>query len=250
MKSDQIVTGRKPVLEALHSSTRIEKIVILAGTQGEVMRSIRSRAKSRGVSVVELNREEFQEITRDGGAQGVAAIVAPRVLVSLESIIDAAARKNQPPFVLILDEIEDPHNLGALIRSAECAGAHGVIIPKHHAATVTSTVVKASAGATEHIAITEVTNIVNTIRELKDLGLWVIGLDGSAAKTFQHVDYTSPIAIVVGNEGRGIRRLVREHCDHLVRIPLFGSISSLNASVAGAIVMFAAAMERQRSTQG
>ncbi len=250
MKSDQIVAGRKPVLEALHARTRIEKIVLLSGTQGEAVRAIRSAAKTRGVRVVEVNREQFQEIAGGAGAQGVAALIAPRLLASLESITDAAARTNRPAFILILDEIEDPHNLGALIRSAECAGAHGVIIPKHHAATVTSTVVKTSAGATEHIPIAEVTNIVNTIKELKTLGLWVIGLDGNAGKTFQQVDYTTPIALVVGNEGRGIRRLVKEHCDHLVRIPLFGSISSLNASVAGAIVLFAAAMERQRTTQG
>jgi 23S rRNA (guanosine2251-2'-O)-methyltransferase len=246
MSSPTLITGRKPVFEALRSGTPIDKVLFLAGVQGRVISDIRSLAQAKGIEVSDLNRTEFRELASDATTQGVVAMIPARRFVDLDFLVTrtTATGKGQG-FLLILDEIEDPQNLGALIRTAECAGVHGVVIPKHHAATVTSTVVKASAGATEHMAIAEVTNIVNTIEELKEHGFWVVGLDGAAEKEYTTVDYTSPVALVVGNEGRGIRRLVREHCDHLVRIPLYGNIQSLNASVAGAIVMYAVAAQRR-----
>lgn len=244
----ETIVGRKPVIEALKAGTAIEKIVLLSGIQGTPIEEIRSLAKQQKVPIVETSRQQFREIANDQMTQGVVATLTTRhKYASVESILEIASRQQTKPLVLILDEIEDPHNLGALIRTAECAGAHGVIIPKHHSAPVNATVTKASAGATEHIAIAEVTNVVNTIDELKKENFWIVGLDEEGDKLFDAVDYTSPIAIVVGNEGKGIRRLVREHCDFLVRIPLHGKIQSLNASVAGALVMFEVVRQRMRN---
>jgi 23S rRNA (guanosine2251-2'-O)-methyltransferase len=174
------------------------------------------------------------------------AVVQTKKFVGLDDILDIPARRGEKGFLLILDGIEDPQNLGALVRTAECTGVHGIILPKHHAAPVTSTVVKASAGATEHVAMTEVTNITAALEELKKSGYWIVGLDGASDRLFTDVDYTPPVGLVIGNEGKGIRRLVREHCDHLVRIPLFGRIESLNASVAGALAMYEVTRNRRR----
>lgn len=241
----RIIAGRQPVLEALRAGTQIEKVALLMGVHGRVIDEIRSFAKQRGVPIVEAARQEFRELASDATTQGVVALVSSRQsYVPLEAILDGARNTNRSGFLLILDEIEDPHNLGALVRTAECAGVHGVILPKHHSASITSAVAKASAGAVEHMAITEVTNIVNTIEELKAQHFWIVGLDTGGEKLYTAVDYNTPVAIVVGNEGRGLRRLVKEHCDFLVRIPLHGKIASLNASVAGALVMFEVARQR------
>lgn len=243
----ETIVGRKPVIEALKAGTPIERVMLLAGIQGKPIEEIRTLAKQRNITTREVSRQQFREIANDQMTQGVVAVLQPRhVFVNMEDILVIAAQRSEQPFVLILDEIEDPHNLGALIRTAECAGVHGVVIPKHHSAPVNATVVKASAGATEHIAITEATNLVNVIQELKKEHFWIVGLDGKGDKEYAAVDYTTPIALVVGNEGKGIRRLVREHCDFLVRIPLHGKIESLNASVAGALVMFEVVKQRLR----
>jgi 23S rRNA (guanosine2251-2'-O)-methyltransferase len=241
----RIIAGRKPVLEALRAGTAIEKIVFLLGVQGKVMLDIKSLAAEKGVQVLEAGKQQFRELANDVTTQGVVAVVPTKKYVELEDILTAARDRNERAFVLILDEVEDPHNLGALVRTAECAGVHGVIIPKHHAASVTTSVVKSSAGATEHMPMAEVTNIAATLRHLKDEGFWIVGLDAAGDKLYTQADYTTPIAIVVGNEGRGIRRLVRENCDHLVKIPLYGKLESLNASVAGALVMYEVAKQRR-----
>lgn len=241
-----IIAGRKPVLEALKAGTKIEKIVFLAGVQGRVIDEIKAAATQSRVAVTEMPRQGFRELATDATTQGVVAVVPTRQFAGLESLLEIPAKRQEKGFLLILDEIEDPHNLGALVRTAVCAGVHGVILPRHHAATVTSAAVKASAGATEHMAIAEVTNIVHTIEELKREGYWIVGLDMMGDKTYTKVDYTTAIAIVVGNEGKGIRRLVREHCDHVVKIPLLGNMESLNASVAGALVMYESARQRNQ----
>ena len=234
------------MLEALKAGTQIEKVAFLAGVHGRVINDIRSLARQKGVEAQDVGRQEFRELASDATTQGVVALVASRrALMSLDEILEGSRQTGQKGFVLILDEIEDPHNLGALVRTAECAGVHGVILPKHHSAHLTETVTKASAGAVEHIAIAEVTNIVNTIEELKTHDFWIVGLDGDGDKEYTAVDYSSPVALIVGNEGKGIRRLVREHCDFLVRIPLHGKIASLNASVAGALVMYEVARRRR-----
>jgi 23S rRNA (guanosine2251-2'-O)-methyltransferase len=241
-----IVAGRKPVMEALKSGTKIEKIVLLAGIQGEIIRELRDLAAQLRVPVVQANKQQFRELATDRTTQGVVAVVPGRTFVALERILEIPGRRGEPGFLLILDEIEDPHNLGALVRTAECAGVHGVILPKHRSASVTSTVVKTSAGATEYVAMAEVTNIAVTLEGLKKEGYWIVGLDGTGEKLFTEVDYTTPVGLVIGNEGKGIRRLVRERCDHLVRIPLYGHIESLNASVAGALAMYEVARRRGR----
>lgn len=243
-----IITGRQPVLEALKAGTPIQKIVLLSGLQGRVIDDLRKLARDRNVRCEEVDRRVLGEIAPDAVTQGVVAIVPSRNLPSLEDLLAAVTRRQEPGFLLVCDEIEDPQNLGALVRTAECAGAHGIIVPRHHSAPISSTVVKASAGATEHLPIAEVTNITRALESLKEAGYWVVGLAGEGDRIYTEIDYTGPIAVVVGNEGRGIRRLVREQCDFLARIPLHGRIASLNASVAGALVLFEAA--RQRATPG
>ena len=235
-------------MEALRAGTNIEKIVFLLGVQGTVIEDIRHAAERNNVPVSQASRQEFRELASDATTQGVVAIVRQsKTFVSLDEIVGTAEAKKEKPLILILDSIEDPQNLGALVRTAECAGVHGVVIPKHHAASVTSAVVKASAGATEHVAMAEVTNIVSTMDELKGRGFWTAGVAVEGDTPFTGFDYTTAAAIVIGNEGKGIRRLVREHCDRLVRIPMYGSLGSLNASVAGALVMYEAARQRHRS---
>jgi 23S rRNA (guanosine2251-2'-O)-methyltransferase len=240
-----IIAGRKPVMEALKSGTRIEKIVFLVGVQGNVIRELRALADRHSVPVTQANKQEFRELAPDQTTQGVVALVQSRTFAPLDEILTLPSRRGEKGFVLILDGIEDPHNLGALIRTAECTGVHGVILPKHNSAPVTSTVVKASAGATEHVAMTEVTNITATLEELKKEGYWIVGLDGESDRLYTDVDYAVPVGLVIGSEGKGIRRLVRDHCDHLVRIPLYGRIESLNASVAGALAMYEVARRRR-----
>ncbi|HUI10275.1 MAG TPA: 23S rRNA (guanosine(2251)-2'-O)-methyltransferase RlmB, partial [Bacteroidota bacterium] len=226
-----IIAGRKPVMEALRAGTGIEKIVFLLGVQGTVIEEIRKTAERSKVPVTQANRQQFRELASDATTQGVVAVLhRGKSFVGIDEIIAAAAAKGEQPLVLILDGVEDPQNLGALVRSAECAGVHGVVLPKHHAATVTSAVVKASAGATEHMPMAEVTNVANTLDELKEKRFWTVGVAVEGETLYTAFDYTTPVAIVVGNEGKGIRRLVREHCDALVRIPMYGSLGSLNAS--------------------
>ena len=243
----ETIVGRKPVIEALKAGTAIEKIILLSGIHGQPIEEVRTLAKRNRVPLQEVTRQQFRDLANDQMTQGVVAIVPRRFQYStLDAIAQVAVQRNEKPFVLILDEIEDPHNLGALIRTAECAGVHGVILPKHHSAPVNSTVTKTSAGATEHIAIVEVTNIVNTIDAFKKEGFWIVALDESGDKLHDSADYTSPIALVVGNEGKGVRRLVKEHSDFIVRIPLLGKIESLNASVAGALVMYEVVRQRRK----
>jgi 23S rRNA (guanosine2251-2'-O)-methyltransferase len=230
-----IIAGRKPVMEALKSGTRIEKIVFLVGVQGNVIRELRALADRHSVPVTQANKQEFRELAPDQTTQGVVALVQSRTFAPLDEILTLPSRRGEKGFVLILDGIEDPHNLGALIRTAECTGVHGVILPKHNSAPITSTVVKASAGATEHVAMTEVTNITATLEELKKEGYWIVGLDGESDRLYTDVDYAVPVGLVIGSEGKGIRRLVRDHCDHLV----------LNASVAGALAMYEVARRRR-----
>jgi 23S rRNA (guanosine2251-2'-O)-methyltransferase len=245
---NRIIAGRQPVMEALRAGTEIERVVFLLGVHGKVIDDIKSLALKRRVQVDEVARQEFRDLVSDATTQGVVALVsAQRQYVALETLLRIPSERNQNGLLLILDEIEDPHNLGALVRTAECAGVHGVVIPKHHSASVTSAVAKASAGAVEHMAIAEITNIVNMIKELKKIGYWIVGLDVTGDRLYTEPDYTTATAIIVGSEGKGIRRLVKEHCDFLVKIPLHGRIASLNASVAGALVMYEAIKQRSTS---
>lgn len=240
-----IVAGRQPVMEALRGGRIIEKIVILAGVKGSSIEKIKQLAKKNRVPFVEVGKMKFRDLVSDTTTQGVVAIVGTKIYVEIEDILQVAEQRKEKPFVLILDEIEDPQNLGALIRTAECAGVQGVVIPKHHAATINQTVSKTSAGASEHLLAAKVTNIATTIDELKEKGIWVVGTDSDAEKLYTDIDYNGPIALVIGNEGKGVRQLVKEKCDFVVRIPLFGKIQSLNASVAGALLMYEAVRQRR-----
>ncbi len=243
---NNLIVGRKPVLEALKAGTLIERIVLLQGVRGDVISEITSLAERQKVPVGQASRQDFRELASDVTTQGIVAVVARRHSASVEDILARVAADHAKGFILVLDEIEDPHNLGALIRTAECAGVHGVIVPRHHSAPINAATIKAAAGATEHLPVAEVTNLSTTLDELKQAGYWVVGLDMDGDKAYANVDYRTPVIIVVGNEGKGIRRLVREHCDFVASIPLFGKVGSLNASVAGALVMYE--VVRQRTT--
>ena len=226
----------------------LETIFVLFGGHGGGLQEIRQLAKRRGVPVKEVDRKRFVQLCPDENAQGVVAVAGEKKYVDLNDLLRIAEEKGEKPFLLVLDEIEDPHNLGALIRTGECAGIHGVIIPRHHSVTFNETVAKTSAGASLHMPASRVTNLAATLDELRDRGIWVIGTDMLATRSYEDVDYRDPVAIVIGNEGKGIRRLVKEKCDFLVKIPLFGKIGSLNASVAGGLVLFEAARKRHKQT--
>ena len=241
-----MLTGRQPVLEALQSGSALEKIFIVFGSHGGAIQQIRRLAKQRGIPVGEVDKHRFKAMCDDEAAQGVAAQVGVKEYVEVEEILARAREQGEPPFVLVLDEIEDPHNLGALIRTAECAGVHGVVIPKHHSTTVNQTVVKTSAGAALHLPVARVTNIAQALESLKEQGCWIIGTEIGGDRHYDDVDFNGPIAIVVGSEGKGMRRLVKEKCDFLVTIPMYGKIGSLNASVAGGLVLYEAARKRRK----
>jgi 23S rRNA (guanosine2251-2'-O)-methyltransferase len=240
----RIITGRRPVVEALRAGTPLARIYFRKGVHGAAIEEIRSLAARREVPIGDLDPSEFAELGAEGVAQGVLARAAAPPSLSLEDLIAIPAARNEPGFLLVLDEIEDPHNLGALIRTAECAGVHGVVVPRHRSAPLSGAAVKTSAGATEHLPVVTVTNLVRALEDMKAAGYWVVGLDASAGRLYSTVDARQPVVLVVGSEGHGLRRLVREHCDYLVRIPLKGKISSLNASVAGALVLFEVARNR------
>jgi 23S rRNA (guanosine2251-2'-O)-methyltransferase len=233
-----VITGRKPVIEALNAGTAVERIYILRGTHGEPIDTIKRLARQRNILCSEADKHVIEKFSRDTNSQGVVAIVGTKEYIDVDEILSIATTKNEKAFILLFDEIEDPHNLGALIRTAVCLGAHGGIIPKHNAAPVNETVAKTSAGASAHFPIAKVTNIAATIEELKEKGIWIVGADADAQRNFTDVDYSMPVALVIGNEGKGIRRLVKEKCDFLVKIPMTGAFDSLNASVAGALIMY------------
>ena len=241
---DDQVEGRNSVLELLESEKDINKIFVTRGEKQGSINKIIGRAKGKGIVLVEVDKSKLDEMSQTGNHQGVIAIVPPFEYCEVEDILEEAKTRNEQPFILILDGIEDPHNLGAIIRTAETAGVHGVIIPKRRAASVNSTVNKVSAGAVEHIKIARVNNINDTMQFLKDSGLWIIGTDAKAENYYYEQDLTGPIALVIGSEGFGMNRLVSENCDILVKIPMNGKITSLNASVSAGIVTYEIVKQR------
>ncbi|MBP8975627.1 MAG: 23S rRNA (guanosine(2251)-2'-O)-methyltransferase RlmB [Bacteroidetes bacterium] len=247
-----LIVGRKPVLEALKSHLQVKKVIHLLNIQSKPLQEIFYYADERNIPIEAMNKKDFQSSVKGefDHSQGIAAIVEEFRYSELDDIFVRARDKKEKPFIVILDEIEDPHNLGALIRTAECAGAHGIILPKHHSAPITPVVMKTSAGAAAHLPIVEVTNIVNTIEELKKSNVWIVGTDVHAPTLYYNVDYTDSIAIVIGNEGRGVRRLVLEHCDFVVTIPMMGELDSLNASVAGGVLLFEVVRARYLKNRG
>ena len=232
------VEGRNAVLELLESGRDINKILVANGEKHGSIHKILAIAKERKIIVTEIERNKLNQIAQTPNNQGVIAIVPPYDYCEVEDILDEAKRKNEKPFILILDGIEDPHNLGSIIRTAETAGVHGIIIPKRRAASVNSTVSKVSAGAVEYMKIARVNNINETIRYLKEQDVWICGTDMDTNTIYTKQDYKMPIAIVIGSEGFGMSRLVKENCDFLVKIPMKGKITSLNASVSAGIIMY------------
>jgi len=241
--SDQI-EGRNSVLELLESDRDINKILIAKGEKHGSINKIITIAKQRKIIIAEVERQKLNAISETNNHQGVIAIVPPFNYSSVEDILNEAKEKNEDPFILILDGIEDPHNLGSIIRTAETAGVHGVIIPKRRAASVNATVSKSSAGAVEHVKIARVNNINETIKYLKEEGLWICGTDGDAKDYYYNQNLKGALAIVIGSEGFGMSRLVKENCDFLVKIPMKGKITSLNASVSAGIVIYEAVKQR------
>ncbi len=232
------VEGRNAVLELLESGRDINKILVANGEKHGSIHKILAIAKERKIIVTEMERNKLNQIAQTPNNQGVIAIVPPYDYCEVDDILEEAKRKNEMPFILILDGIEDPHNLGSIIRTAETAGVHGIIIPKRRAASVNSTVSKVSAGAVEYMKIARVNNINETIRYLKEQDVWICGTDMDTNTIYTKQDYKMPIAIVIGSEGFGMSRLVKENCDFLVKIPMKGKITSLNASVSAGIIMY------------
>ncbi len=242
----ELIWGRNPILETLRSKRRIKRILLAEGQRDTpVINTIVQEAEQRRVPVEVVPRSRLDQMSRGAIHQGCIALVEERHYATTDQILAHAAEKNEPPLLLILDAIQDVNNLGSLLRTAEAAGVHGVIIPQHRAAEVNATVVKTAAGATEHLLIAQETNLTRVIEYLKQQNIWVVGLAGEAQTVYTKADLTGPMALVVGNEGKGISRLVREHCDLLIKLPMRGSINSLNAAVAGSIALYEVLRQRE-----
>lgn len=236
--------GRNAVLEVLKSGRDIEKILIQKGNVEGTLRRIAAQAGEKGIVVQEVAKQKLEEISQTKNHQGVIAIVSEHEYSEIEDMLALAKEKNEPPFLIILDGITDPHNLGAVLRSADAAGAHGVIIPKRRSVGLTAVVGKTSAGAIEYVKVARVVNLTKTIEELKKLGIWVACTDMKGSDFFD-TDMKGPIALVIGSEGEGVGRLVKESCDFTVSIPMYGKISSLNASVAAGLMMYEVVRQRR-----
>ena len=238
------VEGRNSVLELLESGKDINKIFVTKGEKHGSINKIIAIAKEKKIIIVEKDKRQMNEIAQTENYQGVIAIVPPFEYVEVEDILDYAKEKNEDALILILDGIEDPHNLGSIIRTAETAGVHGIIIPKRRAVGVNSTVAKVSSGAVEYMKIARVNNITETMEKLKKEGLWICGTDIDTNKYYYNQDLTGPLAIVIGNEGKGMSDKVKKNCDFLVKIPMKGKITSLNAAVSTGIVLYEAVKQR------
>lgn len=239
-----MITGRNAVLEALKSDREIEKLIVAKGAEGSI-RKITGMAKDKKIPVQYREKAALDRIAGRNSHQGVIAQVSEYTYCTLDDILRRAEERGEDPFIMILDGLEDPHNLGAVMRTAECCGAHGIVIPKRRSAGITETVAKASAGAVEYMLCARVSNIGQAIDQLKERGMWVAACD-MGGKVYTEQDLTGSLAVVIGSEGTGISRLVREKCDFVVSIPMKGKITSLNASNAAAILMYEVVRQRER----
>ena len=245
-EADGLIEGRNAVIEALRAGGTIDKIYLAKGDTDKTLGHIASTARAAGVVVVEADRRKLDAMSRTHAHQGVIALAAVREYATVESILQSAADRGEPPLLVVCDEISDPHNLGAIIRTAECAGAHGVIIPKRRSAGLTAVVAKTSAGAVSHVPVARVANLTACLKELKEQGVWVYGTAADAPQVMYDADLTGPAAIVIGSEGDGMSRLVRETCDVLLSIPMNGKLNSLNASAAAAILLYECVRQRRK----
>lgn len=242
--SEGLIEGRNAVTEALRSGRAVNKVYLADGDTDKALGRLAAMARDAGAVVVRIDRRKLNEMSPTGAHQGIIASVAAHEYATLDDILALAEKRGQPPLIVLCDELSDPHNLGAIIRTAECAGAHGVVIPKRRSVGLTAVVGKASAGALEYLPVARVSNISAAIRELKQRGVWVYGTAADADTDLYHADLKGPAAIVIGNEGAGMSRLVAESCDLRVSIPMKGQISSLNASAAAAILLYEAVRQR------
>lgn len=231
------IFGRKPVLEAINAGVDLEVIYVAYGQHGDVIHKIFNSAKERGIKITQISQQKFNEIARSENAQGVFAVKSVAKFYELNEIIEQS-KKSSYPLLLLLDSIQDPHNLGAILRTAECSGVDGILITINQSSPITETVEKISAGAVSHLKICKVNNLVRAIEQLKKENFWIVGSSLINSREYTSVDYKMPIALVVGNEEKGIRKLVAENCDFLVKIPMLGKIDSLNVSVATGVLLF------------
>lgn len=242
---EDLIEGRNAVTEALRAGRNIDKIYIAKGEVDKTLGHIASRARDMGIVVVEADRRKLDSMSVTHAHQGVVALAAVREYSSIDDILRIAEERGEQPFVIVCDEISDPHNLGAIIRTAECVGAHGIIIPKRRSAGLTSIVGKTSAGAAEHMAVARVANLPAAIKELKSRGLWVYGTAADAQSGMWDTDLSGAVCLVIGSEGDGMGRLVTENCDFLISIPMHGKVNSLNASAAASILMYEVLRQRR-----
>lgn len=243
-QKDDVIVGRNPVSEAIRSSRAIDKILVSRGSRTGAVVGILARAKQKQIPVKEVDPKKLDFLSGGANHQGIIAFAAVKEYSTVDDIFALAEQRGENPFVIVLDRIEDPHNLGAIIRTAECTGAHGIIIPKRRSAALSYSVGKASAGAVEYVPVARVTNIAGAIDELKQRGLWVFGADMDGTD-YSECGFDCPLALVIGNEGKGIGRLIREKCDAIVSLPMKGRINSLNASVAAGVLMYAVSSKRK-----
>ena len=243
-EADGLIEGRNAVIEALRTEASIDKIFIQKGEVDKTLGHIASKARAAGIVVVEADRRKLDGMSRTHAHQGVIALAAVREYVSVDDILADAAAKNESPLIVVCDEISDPHNLGAIIRTAYCAGAHGVVIPKRRSAGLTSVVAKTSAGAVSHMKVARVPNIPSLLKDLKKQGVWVFGTAANGTTGLCDADLKGAAAIVIGSEGDGMTRLAAENCDFLVSIPMKGDLNSLNASASAAILLYEAVRQR------
>lgn len=249
MQEEEVVAGKHSVTEALKSGRTINKIWIAENAQKHLTLPIIAEAKKLGIVIQHVDKRKLDQMVPGVQHQGVVAQAAPYAYVEVDDLLKTAEEKGEPPFLLLLDEIEDPHNLGSILRTADCTGAHGVILPKRRSAQITATVSKTSAGAVEYVPVARVTNLGQTIDQLKEMGVWVVGTVVDAVQELYDTEvFDGPVAIVIGNENKGMGRLIREKCDVLVKLPMAGKINSLNASVAAGVVMYE--VLRRRRLQG
>ncbi len=245
MSEENIIEGKNAVIEAIRAGRPLDKIFLARGSRDKALGFIASNARSAGIPVTECDRRKLDAMSATNGAhQGVVAVAAAREYCTVEDILALARERGEDPFVVVCDGLEDPRNLGAVIRTAECAGAHGVIIPRHHSAGVTAAADKASAGAAEHMLIARVANLTGALQELKEAGLWVYGAEADGSSALWHTDMKGPVCLVIGSEGQGLSRLVRENCDFVMTIPMAGRVNSLNASVAAALLLYEVVRQR------
>lgn len=243
-EADGIIEGRNAVLEALRAGTALDKVYIAKGETDSTLSFIAAKARESGAVVVDADRRKLDAMSRTHAHQGVIALAAVREYAEVEDILAAAREKGEPPLIVVCDELSDPHNLGAVIRTAECAGAHGVIIPKRRSAGLTAVVAKTSAGAVSYVPVARVPNLTATLKELQQQGVWIYGAAADGASSLYKTDLRGPAAIVIGSEGSGMSRLVRECCDFIVSIPMKGQVNSLNASASAAILLYEAVRQR------